>query len=120
MSLSDLLYNAVTGNLSSSQVTALQQQETASLVAAGADPTTASAQATTDVNTTLATFTGTGGLGLSWTGALPGGASFGTALSAKVKSITDFISSNWLLIIGGVLALGALYVWAYGGFKTGK
>ena len=118
MSLSDLLYNAWTGNVSPGQVQSLQQSETSSLIQAGADPNTAAAQAATDVNTTLATFTGSGGLGLSWTGALPGGPSFGSALAAKVKAATDFLSSHWILIIGALVALGALYAWAYGGFGS--
>jgi hypothetical protein len=46
--------NAATGQLSNAQQSDLISQETSQLIALGVDPTTAQAQATQDVNATLA------------------------------------------------------------------
>ena len=99
-SISSLLYNAATGNLSADQVDALQQQETARLVQAGMDPQSASAQAQQDVNNALATFNGSGAFGQTWTGALPGGPNWTTAAAGSTVS---WLASNWIwLALGGV------------------
>jgi hypothetical protein len=119
VSLYDTLYNAFTGDVSPGQVASLTQQEQASLVQAGADPATASSLASADVTSALSTFSGAGGLGLSWTGALPG-QSFGTALESKFASAIQSIEANWYWYLGGIIALGALYVWVYGGFRVGR
>lgn len=51
--ISDFLWNAATGTLSSDQKAALQQQETQGIIQAGGDPSQAASQAASDVTTVL-------------------------------------------------------------------
>jgi hypothetical protein len=106
-SLSDIIFNMRTGNVSQAQDNALVNQETASLVQAGMDPQTAASTADSDVTTTLDTFTGPGGLGISWTGAGPNSPTF---TDAAISSLfpngllpPGFSIPTWVWVVGGVL-----------------
>jgi hypothetical protein len=105
--VSDLAYNAVTGNLSQAQVNAQIQQEAQALQATGLDPATAQTQATQVVNSALASVTLPGAFGITWTGALPGTPGWSAALLAPAEQTTsdlsDWLTSNWwILALGGV------------------
>ncbi len=90
-----VVYNAATGDVSPAQKAALVQQGAASLVAAGADPGTAAAQAESDVSDTLDTFSGPGAFGVTWTGANPA--------TNAVGSTGSWLADNWAwLALGGV------------------
>jgi hypothetical protein len=100
-SLSDLLYNAATGDVSNEQEQNLISQESAALQQAGMNPTDAAAQAASDVNTTLTTYTGPGAFGIVTTGAAPGQgwvASLGSALGGI--DLSNIPGWAWLAIGG--------------------
>lgn len=107
-SLYNVLYSAATGDVSPDQVNQLTQDETSNLIQAGADPSTASSDAANDVNTTLATYSGTGGLGLTWTGAAPG--------QSFTSAATSWLKANWIWIALAVVLLLGFLAFAYGGF----
>jgi hypothetical protein len=106
-SISSFFQNAVTGNLSDSQVQSLTDQETQSLIQAGMDPASAAAQAAADQNAALSTFTGTGGLNLSWTGALPSQPGFGSAAGSWLTTYGPYLLVGATALVA-VVAIGAL------------
>jgi hypothetical protein len=82
---SDILYNATTGDLSTAQSNNQVTSETATLVQGGMDPADAAAQAASDNNLALTTYSGPGAFGVITTGAAPGQgitASLGSGLSS--------------------------------------
>jgi len=106
-SVQGFLYSAATGNVSPDQQTALIQQATQDLVRTGVAPQAAQAQATQDANAVLSTFTGAGGLNITWTGAQPSQPGFATAAAqAAATSATDWLASYWPW-----LAVGGISVW---------
>ena len=110
-SLWDLIENMATGNLTQDQVNAAIGNNAAEYVQAGMSPAAAQAQATSDVNAALSTFTAPGGLDLTWTGALPSQPGFGTAaLTAAAGAGTGAVS--WLASYWPLVALGGVgLVW---------
>jgi len=101
-SLGSYLYNAATGNLSQAQVQSLTQQETNSLVQAGVPLPQAQEQAASDVHDTLSSFVGSGGLGITWTGALPTQGGFGTATT---NAVSNWFAQNWIWFLLAGLAV---------------
>jgi hypothetical protein len=104
-SVADYLYNAETGNLTQNQVQAIAAQNTQSYIQAGADPNTASAQASADVNAALSTFSAPGAFGVQWTGALPTSSSWYSPANWFANADG---SINWLLIGGIAVSVVAL------------
>ena len=103
-SMSDVLYNAATGNLSQSQVTQIKQQQTSSLIQAGMDPSQAAAQAESDVTTALQTFQAPGAFGINWTGAAPGGPNWTSAVDPI------FGIPLWVWLAGGGVLLATIFL----------
>lgn len=114
-SAGDVLYNATYGNLSPNQQANLVTQEQAQLVTAGLAPDVAAAQSSTDVSSVLDTFTGSGGLDVTWTGAAPDQSGFPSAAasaagSAIANTLTPTLSAIptwawWAAGAAGVLVL---------------
>ena len=119
-SFSDILFNMRTGNVSQAQDNALVNQETASLVQAGMDPATAASTADSDVQTTLNTFTGEGGLGISWTGAGPNSPTFADAAVSSLFPAgllpPGFSIPTWVWLLGG----GLVGIWVLKEFNVIK
>jgi len=98
------LYNAATGNISPDQKAAIVQANANGLIQASAGKMSQSdalAQATSDVNATLDTFTAPGGLGITWTGAQPGGTDWLSQLGVDITSPSTWPLWAWALVLGG-------------------
>ena len=96
-----VLFNAATGNISPAQKQALIQQQTQNMIAAGADPATAAAQAQQDVTTVLTTYSGPGAFGVPWTGADPSQAWTTQAANWLQTADPSFGLPMWLWLAGG-------------------
>jgi hypothetical protein len=114
----DVLYNAAYGNLSPNQVAQQTAQEQAQLVQAGMAPAAASTQATSDVDDALSTYSGPGGAGVTWTGALPSQPGFPTAAAnAAGNAIFNAVAPTaaaiptWAWYAAG--AVGALLLFGF-------
>lgn len=97
--ITDYLYSAATGDVSSNVATQLQQEESTALQQAGESAADADAQANSDVTSALSTYVGPGAFGIITTGAAPG-----QGIVASLNSALGIASiPGWAwLAIGGV------------------
>jgi hypothetical protein len=96
-----VLFNAATGNVSPAQKQNLIAQQTAAMIAAGADPATAAAQANQDVTAVLTSYSGPGAFGVPWAGADPSQA-WTTQLTTWLQSAdATFNVPMWAWLAGG-------------------
>lgn len=102
-SVSDVLYNMATGDVSPSQQQALVAQTTAEYQQAGLSPSDSATQAYNDVSAALSTVQAPGAFNVTWTGAQPGQ----TLPAAAVSSLTGGLSSipSWAWLAAGGLGL---------------
>jgi hypothetical protein len=107
-SFGDVIYNAATGNVSPSQVAQIKQQQTSSLIQAGMDPSSAQAQAESDVNTALQSFSAPGAFEINWMGGQPGGANWLTTAAQSVDPV--FGIPWWVWLAGGGVLFVAVFL----------
>jgi hypothetical protein len=105
----DFAYNAATGNVSPAQKQQLVANQTAALIQAGVDPTSAAQQAQDTITTALTTYSGPGAFGVPWTGADPS-QSWPTQISNLLQSSDPtFNVPFWVWLAGGGFLLFVLW-----------